>query len=76
MLYDQRGRKGAIYKRRDHIMSIAYSKHRAYKPVEQKERWPEQLASEGPEGTYHRLSLIKIVLGASPIGGIIEISLS
>jgi hypothetical protein len=41
-------------------MSMARSKHRAYElveqTVEQEERWPEQLASEGPEGTHHRLS--------------------
>ena len=38
------------------MMSMAHSKHRAHKLVEQKERWLDQLASEGPEGTHHRLS--------------------
>lgn len=37
------------------MMCMAHGKHRAHKLVEQKERWPDQLASEGPEGTHHRL---------------------
>ena len=52
------------------MMCMAYSKHRAHKLVEQKERWPDQLASEGPEGTHHRLSLPLLAeLSLFPIKG-------